>query len=189
MASPCRSSGSDGVHINFGRVDELPPTDKSEEVVSQLYCEAELTAEQVGQATTIMQTQADRGVPGRGQRPLLSCPTAASTGGGWQTPIGARVVRDHRIRDAVACEPHRAATTAGRRASRNSSSRRMATMRHSTAAILASVAERIDVVAPIQTTGASTPRVTRMSLGAADNSGVGAYYPTDSRTTARSTRR
>jgi hypothetical protein len=157
--------GSDGVHIAFGRVDELPPTDKPEGVISQLYCEAELTAEQVGQATTIMQTQATAAFRVEGNV-HYSLPDGGSSGT-WQTP--GRVVRDHRIRDVIATPVVRDHRRVGR----------MATMRHGTAAILASVAERIDVIAPVQAGGASTPRVTRMSLGPADNSGLGAHFPTD----------
>ena len=167
--------GSDGVHINFGRVDELPPTDKPEGVVSQLYCEAELTAEQVGQATTIMQTHATAVFRVEGNV-HYSLPDGGATGG-WQATVEGHVVHDHRIRKATATpivRDHR-----GETAQPQLRLGRMATMRHGTAAILASVAERIDVLGPVQTSGTSTPRVTRMSLGPGDNNGLGAHFPTD----------
>ena len=44
--------------IEFGRCDELPPTDKPAGVVGQLFCEAELTTEQTNQVVGSMQTDA-----------------------------------------------------------------------------------------------------------------------------------
>ena len=130
----------------------------------------------------------DGGVPGRGQRPLL--PARRWVDG--RRLAGARSRHASSATTASGTRPANpsCATTVERRREPQFKLGRMATMRHSTAAILASVAERIDIIGPIQTAAASTPRVTRGCRSVRATTAASA--PTSPRTSpsiGRSTRR
>ncbi|MGB0113400.1 MAG: hypothetical protein WBP59_09295 [Ilumatobacteraceae bacterium] len=156
--------GSSG-RIDFGRCDELPPTDKPDGVVAQLFCEAELTPEQTNQVVGMMQTDGDASfrVTGNVHYSLGASAGPAPKGRRRRPRPADATVRDQRVKVAPATA-------------------RLANIKVSTKALLSSAVLKVGAVTAKPTpTAAPTQHNTNMSLAPADNAGVRAHFPTSIR--------
>lgn len=158
--------------IDFGRCDELPPTDKPAGVVGQLFCEAPLTTEQTNQVVGTMQTD----TTARFEVTATVHYSLADAGGSTE-PIRILPIQVQPIQlQPIPVPPTEVRSRRGKPAA-PATLGRLDRLKLSSTRLLTSVVDRLPLRDPAPTSGTSTQHHTSMPLTPDDHAGTRAHFP------------